>query len=131
MAEINGKINVIVDKVSGQSKNGGEWQKQEFVIETDGQYPKKVCFSLWGDKINVLESLKPGDAVKVSFDPESREYNGRWYTDLRAWKIETGAQSSNTGFTPPPPASNDAPASGNANDAFTAASDNGDDDLPF
>jgi len=128
MAEINGKINVIVDKVSGQSKNGGEWVKQEFVIETDGQYPKKVCFSLWGDKINVLESLKPGDPVKISFDPESREYNGRWYTDLRAWKIESGSQANNSGFTPPPapPASNDS-----ANDAFSAASDEGGDDLPF
>lgn len=125
MAEISGKINLIVDKVSGQSKNGGEWVKQEFVIETDGQYPKKVCFSLWGDKINVLESLKPGDPVKISFDPESREYNSRWYTDLRAWKIENANQPSG-GFTPPPPATTD-----NANDAFTAASEEEADDLPF
>lgn len=126
MAEINGKISVIVDKVSGQSKNGGEWVKQEFVIDTEGQYPKKVCFSLWGDKINVLESLKPGDAVKISFDPESREYNDRWYTDLRAWKIESGAQSTgNAGFTPPP-AKEDT-----ANDAFSSANNEEEDDLPF
>ena len=122
MAEISGKISTIVDKVSGQSKNGNEWVKQEFVIETDGQYPKKVCFSLWGDKINVLENLNEGTPVKVSFDPESREYNGRWYTDLRAWKIDT---ANTTTATPPTPNTAD-----EINDAFAAAGDD-DDDLPF
>ncbi len=125
MAEINGKVSTILEKVSGQSKNGGEWMKQEFVIETDGQYPKKVCFTLWGDKIDLLSSLNAGESIKVFFDPESREYNGRWYTDLRAWKIESGAQAANSGFTPPPP------VEGPADDPFTSDSGGGDDDLPF
>lgn len=56
-------------------------------METDGQYPKKVCVSIWGDKIN--ESLlKTGAMLNISFDVESREYNGRWYTDVKAWKVE-------------------------------------------
>lgn len=56
-------------------------------METEGQYPKKVCVSIWGDKIN--ESLlKPGAMLNISFDVESREYNSRWYTDVKAWKIE-------------------------------------------
>lgn len=56
-------------------------------METEGQYPKKVCISAWGDKIN--ESLlKPGIMLTISFDVESREYNGRWYTDVKAWKME-------------------------------------------
>lgn len=56
-------------------------------METEGQYPKKVCVSIWGDKIN--ESLlKAGAMLTISFDVESREYNGRWYTDVKAWKVE-------------------------------------------
>ena len=56
-------------------------------METDGQYPKKVCVSIWGDKINE-NHLKNGIMLNISFDVESREYNGRWYTDVKAWKVE-------------------------------------------
>jgi hypothetical protein len=90
--EITGRVVNVLAPVSGQSKSGnGEWKKQEFVIETQSQYPKKVLFSLWGDKTEQINGLQPGEDVKVSFDPESREYNGRWYTDLRAWRVERGA----------------------------------------
>ena len=90
--EITGRVVNVLAPVTGQSKSGnGEWKKQEFVIETQSQYPKKVLFSLWGDKTEQINGLNPGDDVKVSFDPESREYNGRWYTDLRAWRVERGA----------------------------------------
>jgi hypothetical protein len=61
-------------------------------VETQEQYPKKVCFSAWGDKVSILKSFKTEDTVKVSFNIESREFNGRWYTDLRVWKIEAGLQ---------------------------------------
>lgn len=71
---------------TGTGKNG-QWKKQDIIVETEGQYPKKVCISIWGDKIN--ESvLKPGTLLKIDFDVESREYNGRWYTDVKAWKVE-------------------------------------------
>lgn len=90
--EISGRVVNVLAPVTGQSKSGnGEWKKQEFVIETQSQYPKKVLFSLWGDKTEQINGLQAGDDVKVSFDPESREYNGRWYTDLRAWRVERGA----------------------------------------
>ena len=79
----------VLAPVTGQGKNG-EWKKQEFVIETQDQFPKKVMFSLWGEKVDQINGLNPGDDIKVSFNPESREYNGRWYTDLRAWRIERG-----------------------------------------
>ncbi len=81
-----------MDLVSGTSKSGKAFQKREFVIETAGQYPKKVCMQLFGDKVNECPNV--GDEVKVSFDIESREWNGKWFTQLNAWKVERqGAQA--------------------------------------
>ncbi len=85
--EINGKIVKILPAQTGAGKKGN-WVKQEFVIETNDQYPKKICCSAWGDKADILKSFNPGDEVKVSFNLESREYNEKWYTDIRAWKID-------------------------------------------
>jgi hypothetical protein len=87
---------------TGTSKNG-EWKKQDIIVETDGQYPKKVCISIWGDKINEGQ-LQIGNELKIDFDIESREYNNKWYTDIKAWKIavaDTGTKSSpsNSGNT--------------------------------
>jgi hypothetical protein len=100
--EISGKVVKILQEQSGEGKNG-RWVKQEFVIETEDQFPKKVCFSTWGDKTDQLKQLTVGDAVSVSFNVESREYNERWYTDLRAWKIvkSTGASPNNQADNPP------------------------------
>jgi len=84
--EIEGKIIAIHDEQTGEGKFG-KWIKQEFIIETTDQYPKKVCFSAWGDKTDALKHVNAGDLITVSFNPESREYNNRWYTELKAWKI--------------------------------------------
>ena len=84
--EVIGKIVKMLPVQSGQGKNG-TWKKQEFIVETQDQYPKKICIAAWGDKIN-LSSFSGSEIVKVSFDIESREYNGKWYTDAKAWKIE-------------------------------------------
>lgn len=73
---------------SGISKNGGEWKKQDIIVETDGQYPKKVCVSIWGNKINNA-ILQIGKELLIDFEIESRPYNNRWYTDIKAWKIES------------------------------------------
>ena len=87
--EISGKIFTILPSQSGQGQNGN-WVKQQFVIETaTDRYPKKICFVAWNDKAEMISRMKAGDEVKVAFDLESREYNGRWYTDAKAWKIET------------------------------------------
>ena len=84
--EITGKVALVLPIASGTSKSGNAWQKREFVIQTAGQYPKKVCLQLFGERVN--ECPSEGDDVKVSFDAESREFNGRWYTQLNAWKVE-------------------------------------------
>ncbi|MGB0167628.1 MAG: DUF3127 domain-containing protein [Luteibaculum sp.] len=90
--EISGKVIDILDLKRGNGKNG-EWRKQDFVIETGDQYPKKVCISMWGDKIDQF-SPQVGEQVTVSINIESREYNGNWYTDVRAWKLDKNGPSS-------------------------------------
>lgn len=85
--ELSGKIIQILPEQTGTGKNG-QWSRQDFIIETQEQYPKKVCFSAWGEKVSVLKTLKPDMGVNVSFNVESREYNSKWYTDLRIWKID-------------------------------------------
>lgn len=96
--ELSGKVISLLPLQKGQGKSG-EWKKQEFIVETTDQYPKKVCISAWGDKVDQF-ALTEGDDVTVSVNLESREYNGRWYTDVRAWKVVKG---SDTGSSPTPP----------------------------
>ena len=91
--EIRGKIIEILPEKSGQSANG-EWRKQEYVLETVSNYPKKICFMAWGDKIGEF-NLQQGENVEVSVDLESREYNGRWYTDVKAWKVSKDGMNAN------------------------------------
>jgi len=86
MSELNGKIIAVLPVQTGEGKNG-TWKSQDYVIETGGQYPKKVCFNLFGDSIEKF-NVGIDDELKVSYDLESREYNGRWFTSVRAWKVE-------------------------------------------
>ena len=98
--EINGKIIELLPEKSGESANG-TWRKQEYILETDGQYPKKVCFMAWSDKIDEF-AIKEGESLVASVDLESREYNGRWYTDVKAWKVtRAGAGANDTQYTAP------------------------------
>lgn len=89
--EIRGKIVELLPEKSGQSANG-QWRKQEYILETESNFPKKICFMAWGDKIDQF-NIRQGDNVEVAIDLESREYNGRWYTDVKAWKVSKGDTS--------------------------------------
>ena len=84
--ELSGTISKILPLQTGQGKNG-VWKKQDYVLQYGDQYPKLLCFNLWGDKIDQLEKLNIGEMISVSFAVESREYNGRWYTDIKAWRV--------------------------------------------
>ena len=84
--QLTAKLTQLLPIQTGSGKNG-EWKKQDIIVETDGQYPKKICISIWGDKINEGQ-LQIGNLLKIDFDIESREYNSKWYTDIKAWKIE-------------------------------------------
>jgi hypothetical protein len=122
--EISGKLFKVLNEQTGAGKNGN-WVKQEFVIETAEQYPKKVCCAAWGDKVAIVKGLQLGDQLKVSFNIESREYNERWYTELRAWKIEAGGSSTGNDSTP-------AKKENFPGDVSTFTADSGEsDDLPF
>ncbi|MBK8846274.1 MAG: DUF3127 domain-containing protein [Bacteroidetes bacterium] len=123
--DVSGKYIKHVGTVTGEGKNG-PWKKAEFLIEyIDGQYPKQVAFTLWGDKSDIIQRLNPGDQVTVSFNAESREYNGRYFTELRAWRVQAGSSESASNVAPeennsqPQPINAPLPASG------------ADDDLPF
>jgi Domain of unknown function (DUF3127) len=126
--EIRGKLIHVLAVQTGEGKNG-TWKKQDFVLETDGQYPKKVCLTIWGDKFNET-FLTIGNELVVSFDAESREYNGRWFTDLKAWKIDLAGANEESAAPTPYKAST--PAQPTAVAAEFAVSAEGDkDDLPF
>lgn len=134
--ELIGKIIELGPVQEGtSSRSGNPWKKRFYIVETQENYPKKVAFTVFGaDRVAATDAtVKVGDTVRVSFDLESREYNGRWYTDAQAWRIEPAAgqagapvqqpaysQPQNYGGgapVPPPPA---APAAANSED-----------DLPF
>ncbi len=102
--EIKGKIIAALPEQGGTSKAGNAWRKREYVLETQETYPKKVCFNLFGDRIDQYP-MNVGEEVTVSFDLESREYNGRWYTDVRAYRVDKGAAAA----TPQPPISSGIP----------------------
>lgn len=84
---IRGKVIFVGQMTDGTRKKDGQpWKKQEYVIETDGQYPKKVAFSLMNDKIDKA-AIQMGQTLEVDVDAQSREYNGKWYTELTAWRV--------------------------------------------
>lgn len=117
--EITGTILQLLPEVNGQGRNGNNWRKREFILEIPGNYPKKVCISVWGEKIDQFP-LQAGKQVTASIDVESREYNGRWFTEVKAWKVQAGQ-----GNTAPVPGAD--PMPNYENFESSAATD----DLPF
>jgi len=102
--EIKAKIIQMLPLQTGEGKNG-KWRKQDIIVETEGQVPRKICISIWGDKIND-SILKTGNLLNIAFDIESREYNGRWYTDVKAWRTElvgSSARADTSNDIPIPP----------------------------
>jgi hypothetical protein len=86
--ELNGKIIAVLDKKSGISKMGTSWSVQQYVMETHEQYPKKMCFDVFGEDKISLFNIQIGDELKLFFDVDAKEYNGRWYNSFKAWKVE-------------------------------------------
>ena len=86
--ELKGKVINVQPVQTGEGRNG-QWKKQDYIIEYDqnSQYPRRMMFNLWGEKIDQYH-IQEGQLITVSFDIECREYNGRWYNDIRAWKVE-------------------------------------------
>ncbi len=87
--EFEGKIIAILNKREGVAKStGNPWCVQEFVIENHDQYPKKMCFEVFGeDKLSQF-NIQMGEELKISFDIDCRQWNDRWFNSLRAWRVE-------------------------------------------
>lgn len=133
--ELEGKLKTKLPAQGGTSARGA-WTRQDFVLEyQDGSFPAEACFSAWGqDKVDELARFREGDSVKVSFNVKAREYSGRWYNDLRVWRITpaAGAQQQQPAPqypTPPPAPVYSAPAP--TMDDMPVDLGTGDDDLPF
>lgn len=92
---IQGKIIQIYDTQSGESPRG-TWKKKEFVVETYAKIPKKICLSVRGEGVELFKH-SIGESLQISIDIESREHNGRWFTEVRAWKFEPITQRDHTG----------------------------------
>ena len=127
--EIEGRISQKFPVQSGQSARG-LWEKQDFVLEyQDGNFPASVCFTAFGsDKVKELAPFKVGDAVKVAFNLRGREYNGRWYNDLRVWKITAAGAPAAPQYGQPAGPAPVAPAPGLDDIPAAEPSEN---DLPF
>lgn len=108
--ELTGKLIQTLPQQSGTGKNG-PWVKQDFIIETPGDFPKKICISVWGDKAKEVSAFKEGDEIKASVNIESREFNEKWYTDVKAWRLEKTAAGNARDDVDmiPPPAPGDVP----------------------
>ena len=144
--EITGKLIQLLPDVQGESARG-PWIKGGFVIETGDDYPRKVAFTAFGEeRVAMAKNIPMGTLVQVTFNPESREFNERWYTDLRASRIQpfvpgqmpaatsgytwSGQQQPAAPQTPAQPTT--APAAAPANFAQPPVmQSNGEDDLPF
>ena len=128
--EIIGKAIAALPVKSGVSQRTGEqWQSREYVIETQEQYPKKICFEVFGtDKLQEF-NIRNNDLIKVHFDVSAREYNGRWYNSIRAWKVEhVNPQSQTTETTP---VQTSAPVAQAPATAASPAAQESAEDLPF
>ena len=118
--DIKGKIIQKMEPVGGVSKAGNQWKKQEYVLETLDSYPKKVKFDFFGDRADQYP-LEVGDVITLSYDIESREFNGRWYTDIRGFKaVKVDPAAAGAGAPAPYPAAAGGPAPAPAPDAGMA-----------
>ena len=85
--EIQGVLKQILKTESGTSKSGKDWQKQTIIVETQETYPKLIAVEVSEKAISRLQDYQIGHTITCSINIESREYNGRWFTSVKAWKI--------------------------------------------
>lgn len=101
---IEGQITAILPETRGVGQRG-EWVSQDFVLKTDDNYPKNICFTILGaDKIKEA-NIRIGDVVSIGVNLESREFNGRWYTSIKAWSVKKKSEARQQQSTPTPPPS--------------------------
>ena len=89
--ELQGKVIAVLPERSGVSARG-EWKAQSFVIETHEQYPKKLCFDVFGADRLAQFNIQSGEVINVSFDIDAHEYQGRYFNQIRAWNVTKVSQ---------------------------------------
>lgn len=143
--DLTGKVIAIMEARGGVSaRTGNPWMTQEYVIEVPGTYPRKMLFNIFGEDRIKQFNIQPGEEITVQFDIDAREYNGRWFNDIRAYNIIRGQMADSvpaaTAPFPPQgaaPAAQAQPAAPSAAAApfppaqEPAASEGAADDLPF
>jgi hypothetical protein len=117
--DLTARLIAVLPEQTGQGKNG-VWKKQDIIVETEAQYPKKVCISVWGDKID-KSLFQKGTKLAISFDVESREFNGKWYTDVKAWKIQLASDARSSQGSPEEPYSPPLSQNGNLSDNYDSS----------
>ena len=136
--EITGKVVRLGTLVEGTSARG-PWRKQELIIETEEQFPKTVCLLCWTNQIDEAQKFAPGQTIKAQIEISSREFNGKWYTDVRVWRFDpvgVAATPATPVAAPAQPAQQPMmhqtpPAAMPTQDYYPPASDDSVDDLPF
>ena len=134
--DLTGKVIAILQPRSGVSqRTGNSWMTQEYVIEVPGQYPKKMLFNIFGEDRIKQYNIQMGEDITVSFDIDAREFNGRWYNDIRAFNVQRGvvAPAAVPGSASPFPSQSAAPqdAASPFPPAQEPAEEGSADDLPF
>lgn len=129
--ELTGRIIAVLPAKNGVSqRTGNPWMSQEYVIEVPGQYPRKCLFNIFGEDRIKQFNIQMNEEVTVSFDIDAREYNGRWFNDIRAYNVQRGAAAAPAAPAAAPqaqPAGADAPFP----PAQEPAAEGSADDLPF
>lgn len=99
--ELTGKIIAVLPAQGGVSqRTGNPWKSQDYVIETQETYPKKCCFNVFGDEKIQEMNIQLGETLTVSLNINANEYQGKWYNQVRAWKVERMAQAQQAAVTP-------------------------------
>ena len=132
--EIIGKVVRLGNLTEGTSARG-PWRKQELIIETEEQYPRTVCLICWTNQIDEIQKFAPGQTIKAQIEISSREFNGKWYTDVRVWRFDSVGVAATPAAAPAQPAQQPMmhqtpPAAAPAQDFYPPTEDSTD-DLPF
>ena len=135
--EITGKVVRLGNLTEGTSARG-PWRKQELIIETEEQYPRTVCLTCWTNQIDEIQHFAPGQSIKAQIEISSREFNGKWYTDVRVWRFDpVGAQPAAAPAPQPqqpmqqPMMHQTPPVATPVQDYYPPMGDDSTDDLPF
>lgn len=136
--ELTGRIIAVMEPRSGVSaRTGNAWMTQEYVIEVPGQYPKRCVFNIFGEDRIKQFNIQNGEDITIQFDIDAREYQGRWFNDIRAYNVIRGQQPVAAAAAPAgaPVASPFPPQPNAGSDPFPPAQEAGAegsaDDLPF